>query len=163
MFLCPETFTKLLMKMEVTAEGQIVPSALAGPGRTRGAAVWLLAMVWKQILLWTFERKQEEITALRGMTILQLHLSWAKFVRNQCFCNPVHAHRHLRRPKGLDLTSAPKQSRFGAQRRKSQNYKPWQPLDHNFRTIQSLSCPTQTSLVSLVTWFDPNLKCGLRE
>lgn len=39
MSLCPETFTKLLMKMEVTAEGQIVPSALAGPGRTRGAAV----------------------------------------------------------------------------------------------------------------------------
>lgn len=45
MSLCPEIFTKLLMEIEVTAEGQIIPSALAGPGRTRGAAVWLLAKV----------------------------------------------------------------------------------------------------------------------
>lgn len=28
--LCPEIFTKLLMEIEVTAEGQIIPSALAG-------------------------------------------------------------------------------------------------------------------------------------
>lgn len=45
MSLCPETFRELLMKMEVTAEGQIAPSALAGPGRTRGAAVWLQTKV----------------------------------------------------------------------------------------------------------------------
>lgn len=42
MSLCPKTLMKQLMNMEVTEEGQMVPSALAEPGRTWGAAVWLL-------------------------------------------------------------------------------------------------------------------------
>lgn len=85
MSLCPKMFIKLLVKMEVTAEGQIVPSVLAEPGRTWGGAVWLLAKTPKQILLWSFERKQKKMII---MTVLQLHASSAEFVRTQRFCNP---------------------------------------------------------------------------
>lgn len=57
MSLCLKTFIKLLMEMEVTPEGQTVPSASAECGRTWGGAVWLLAKIRNQILLQPFERK----------------------------------------------------------------------------------------------------------